>query len=128
MKKTFFDLYIKHDILVHRARTTLRSAIEGSQVSQRMKRLLPTVLQERKRNYLEDRFAVAKAERLALTDPEYLHFVERFIEARSKALYDRIMSDSYFKLMDARRSLRAFRGREKTATSPRLTDNYTGRK
>ncbi len=44
---------------------------------------------------------MAKAERLALVDPEYIHFVERFIEARSKALYDRIMADSYFKLMDA---------------------------
>lgn len=115
VKRKKFDLYLQHDLLLRSARETLRSAIEASQVSQRMKRLLPSVRLDRKRHYLSNKFSSAKSDRLSLLDEEYLDFIENFIEARASAMRDRVMADSYFRLIGARQSLRPLRIREQQA-------------
>ncbi len=60
----------------------------------------------------DDKMSEAKLKRLTETDPEYLSFIEKLLEARRECDKLKVRYDSYKNLFDARRSLLSFQKEE----------------
>src|SRR5262245_38148310 len=85
-----------------------RGAQEARQVARRLADVLPSRFKDLKRDHAM-RHKPAIAERLALTDQRYLEFVNELTTLHAQAREARIQYETHMMLLEARRSLRAFR-------------------
>ena len=60
----------------------------------------------------DDKMSETKLKRLSETDPEYLSFLEKLLDARRECDKLKVRYDSYKNLFDARRSLLSFQKEE----------------
>lgn len=79
---------------------------ESLQIAERLKSLLPQVLQATKRN-LNARWKGAEAERHALNDPAYLQKVNEYVELYHAGLEARVQYETHRMLLQAWQSLNA---------------------
>ena len=104
------DIRIAHDRLTAAIGSFAGSSTQTRQLARRLIELLPVRLQELKRDYISRGDATgSKADRLALTDPRYLAFVEELTEIAARGRSARIQYETHSMLFKARQSLRAFR-------------------
>lgn len=86
--------------------------VEASQVSRRLKSLLPARLKQIKHE-LQVRFPGEKSTRQALADPRFTQFIDELIDTAASAREARIQHETHRMLYDARVSLREFRSLSK---------------
>lgn len=79
---------------------------ESLQIAERLKSLLPQVLQATKRSLLS-RWKGAEAERHALNDPAYLQKVNEYVELYHAGLEARVQYETHRMLLQAWQSLNA---------------------
>ena len=92
-------------------------SLESRQVAKRLGALLPARFQDLRRDHARaakhrrnaDGAASAAAERLALTDPRYLKYVEELTQVSGQAAEARVQYETHVMLFKARQTLGGFR-------------------
>lgn len=95
-----------HEEIVQKIRIFARAAQEASQVAKRLRKLLPTRLEQLYRNGSAERRG-GRAMREALTDQRYKAHVEELVAMTAEARTARIQYETHLMLVEARRSMRA---------------------
>jgi len=103
-----FNRAILHDRLLNVLRDYSRDAIESRQVGRRLRDLLPRRLREIHRKHRELARSSGAAERMALTDADYLSHIEEIANVTHSALEARVQYETHMMLFEARRTLRRF--------------------
>lgn len=95
-----------------------KNSLQNRQLSERLKALLPERLRmlHRKHNRLTRKSS--KSLRLALCDPEYIKFIEEYVDFSNQALENRINYETHLMLFQARQSIRAFQLARTQAKKP----------
>lgn len=102
-------LRMSHDKLMEALRRHGLSSREHQQVRRRLLSLLPNRLRDLKRQHQTAGISATAAERQALSDPQYLAAIEEYTQILQDGLTAQIQFETHMMLLDARRSLRAFR-------------------
>lgn len=91
------------------------AALETRQVAKRLNGLLPSRFRELKREHARQSRSAGVAERLALTDPRYVTYLEELSGIAGTAAEARVQYETHAMLYKARQSLR----RRPSTPSPR---------
>lgn len=102
---------LHHTDLMDRITAAGRKAAESRQISRRLVELLPLRLRDIKSRYRRryDDWSATRAERLALSDAEYIGYVEEVALLKHQAISARIEYETLMLVFEARRSLRRSR-------------------
>ena len=100
---------IQNDRLQRVIADQAQTAQSTKQISQRLKSLLPLRFRELRRDAEQTGLRGSKAERAALTDERYRQYLDEYLEIKAAGFEARIQYETHRMLMNARRSLRAFR-------------------
>lgn len=103
------NLGIINDKLTRLISRFAAAAMETRQVAKRLNGLLPARFGELKREHARRSRSAGVAERLALTDPRYVSFLEELSSIAGSAAEARVQYETHSMLYKARQSLRRFR-------------------
>ena len=121
------DILIPHEKLIAKIQSWAGQSREAFQVAHRFKQLLPETLKVKKRQF-SGLGRMARAERQALCDAEYVEALEQCGRLRRQALEQRVQYETHLMLIHARQSLRALHALRKTSlhnpkSSGKLTES-----
>ena len=100
---------LAHEILVRHIQKFGSEAQDHRQVQRRLQQLLPARLQLIIQGLRQDGVIASRALRQALASAEYLHHMEELIDVMAATHESRVQYETHLMLLEARRSLRAFR-------------------
>lgn len=98
--------------IVHITNKVGLAYVEAKKTAEHLELLKPTVRARIALRLDDDNMSEAKLKRLTETDPEYLSFLEKLLDARKECDKLKVRYDSYKNLFDARRSLLSFQKEE----------------
>lgn len=98
--------------IVHITNKVGLAYVEAKKTAEHLELLKATVRARIALRLDDDNMSEAKLKRLTETDPEYLSFLDKLLEARKECDKLKVRYDSYKNLFDARRSLLSFQKEE----------------
>lgn len=98
--------------IVHIANKVGLAYVDAKKIAEHMELMKSIVRAQIALRIDDDKMSEAKLKRLTETDPEYLSFLEKLLEARRESDRLKVRYDSYKNLFDARRSLLSFQKEE----------------
>ena len=110
---------MQKELLIEKIRRHAARSRESFQIAKRLEELFPQVLRALKRTAAGG-LRGSKAERYALTHPDYLEKLEQYVDVLGESLNSRVQSETHRMLLQAWQSLNAFeRARENAQRKPR---------
>jgi len=104
------NLRLTHDQLTARIRSFAEAARDARQIAARLRQLMPDRFQALTRAPVgEGKESVARRQRRAFISQNFEHLVGELVDTNAQAREARIQYETHMMLIDARRTLRAFR-------------------
>jgi hypothetical protein len=98
--------------IVHIANKVGLAYVEAKKTAEHYELMKPTVRARVALRLDDGKVSEARLKRLTETDPEYLDFLDKLVEARRESDRLKVRYDSYKNLFDARRSLLSYQKEE----------------
>jgi hypothetical protein len=98
--------------IVHIANKVGLAYVEAKKTAEHCELMKPTVRARVALRLDDGKVSEARLKRLTETDPEYLDFLDKLVEARRESDRLKVRYDSYKNLFDARRSLLSYQKEE----------------
>ncbi len=98
--------------IVHIANKVGLAYVEAKKTAEHYELMKPTIRAKVALRLDDGKVSEARLKRLTETDPEYLDFLDKLVEARRESDRLKVRYDSYKNLFDARRSLLSYQKEE----------------